>query len=199
VVDPAGNPVPAPHIALVSSARGCVPDGTQPAETPIPTAPGTHTVRVWADGFREATTSVTVDAGPGTEVKVVLEPSRAVVTEKQIVITTPVFFDYNQASIRPESYAVLDDVLYILQAHPEIRSVEVAGHTDADGSDSYNQALSQKRVESVRAYLVQHGIAPERLVARGYGESRPIDSNSTEAGKARNRRVEFNITDRGTP
>lgn len=197
VVDKEGQPVPAPHVLLVSSAQGCVPEGDQPTNERIPTAAGNHTVRVWADGYREATVPVSVDPGQDQAVRVVLEPSQAKVTEKQIEILTPVFFDYNKDSIRPESFAVLDDVLYLLKSHPEILRVEVAGHTDADGSDRYNLDLSQRRVESVRRYLIEHGVGGERLVAQGYGEARPIAPNTTEDGKARNRRVEFNITERG--
>jgi OOP family OmpA-OmpF porin len=67
--------------------------------------------------------------------------------------------------------------------------VEVAGHTDSRGNDSYNLKLSQRRAESVRDYLISMGIESSRLTARGYGESQPVATNSTEGGRAQNRRV----------
>jgi len=71
--------------------------------------------------------------------------------------------------------------------------VEVQGHTDSDGSASYNRKLSDSRANSVRKYLVDAGIDGERLQAKGYGEDTPIDTNATSEGKERNRRVEFKI------
>jgi OOP family OmpA-OmpF porin len=78
-------------------------------------------------------------------------------------------------------------------AHPELGNIEVAGHTDSDGNDAYNMDLSQRRVNSVVKYLADKGVDTTRLVAHGYGETRPIASNKTKTGKAENRRVEFNI------
>ena len=78
----------------------------------------------------------------------------------------------------------------------EVLVVEVAGHTDWEGDDVYNMDLSQRRVDSVRQWLIGKGVAPERLTAKGYGESKPIASNATEEGRAENRRVEFNILER---
>ncbi|HNC97874.1 MAG TPA: OmpA family protein, partial [Myxococcota bacterium] len=84
----------------------------------------------------------------------------------------------------------------VLEAHPEITRLEVAGHTDSDGNDNFNLELSQRRVEAVLQYLVARGVAPERLVAKGYGESRPVANNRSPDGKAKNRRVEFQILKR---
>ena len=77
---------------------------------------------------------------------------------------------------------------------PDI-TIEIQGHTDSRGGDDYNMRLSGERAEAVRQYLMQQGIAAGRLTARGYGETRPIDTNRTEAGRANNRRVEFVRTD----
>ncbi|MCK6506921.1 OmpA family protein [Myxococcota bacterium] len=120
-------------------------------------------------------------------------PTRVLVTKEQIVILDKVFFDTNKATIKKGSYEILNQVAEVLLKYPDIRKVEVAGHTDSDGSDAANLDLSQRRVESVRQYLVSKGVAEDRLVAKGYGESKPIGDNSTAAGKAENRRVEFNI------
>jgi outer membrane protein OmpA-like peptidoglycan-associated protein len=71
--------------------------------------------------------------------------------------------------------------------------IEIAGHTDSRGSEDYNRRLSQGRTQAVVDYLISQGIAPHRLRAVGYGESRPIDTNDTEEGRAKNRRVEFTV------
>jgi outer membrane protein OmpA-like peptidoglycan-associated protein len=79
-----------------------------------------------------------------------------------------------------------------LQENPTLR-VEIAGHTDSDGSELYNLRLSQARAQAVVDYLVSRGISPDRLVARGYGESRPVAPNDTPENKQKNRRTELKI------
>lgn len=112
----------------------------------------------------------------------------------RISIDQKVFFAFDRWAIDPQSFALLNDVATILNQHPEI-TLEIGGHTDSRGSKSYNQSLSQKRVDSVRTYLSGRGIPVSRLYARGYGESTPIESNRSAAGRAKNRRVEFNRND----
>lgn len=116
------------------------------------------------------------------------------VTSTGIVIHQTVYFEFNRAVIRPQSFPLLDTVAQVMRDFPDI-TVEVQGHTDDRGRDEYNLRLSGERAEAVRQYLIQAGIAAERMTSRGYGESRPIDSNRTAAGRARNRRVEFVRTD----
>jgi OOP family OmpA-OmpF porin len=89
-----------------------------------------------------------------------------------------------------DSMDAVHDALTILRRHPDL-IVEIAGHTDSKGSDSYNQALSQRRAEAVREELVAHGINASNLTARGYGESDPVADNATEEGREQNRRVEL--------
>jgi outer membrane protein OmpA-like peptidoglycan-associated protein len=104
-------------------------------------------------------------------------------------------FAYNSAELKPESLPVLDTAGQLLVDVPEMR-VRIEGHTDADGSDSYNLDLSQRRAESVRTYLLQRfNLDPLRVEARGFGETAPIASNDTPEGKALNRRVEFVIVE----
>ena len=101
-------------------------------------------------------------------------------------------FDSNSATIRPESHALLDEFGKALNSGLLRAVLMVAGHTDSKGSNEYNLALSERRSRAVKAYLgAHHGISAERLVVRAYGESRPIDSNDTDEGRAMNRRVEF--------
>lgn len=116
------------------------------------------------------------------------------VTSEGIVIHQQIFFETNRAVIRSISFGILDTVAQVMRDFPDI-TIEVQGHTDSRGSDAHNNRLSQARAESVRTYLIRQGIAPERLSARGYGESVPIESNATEEGRAVNRRVEFHRTD----
>ncbi len=109
----------------------------------------------------------------------------------KIFILEKVYFDTSKATIKRRSYAVLDAVRDVMIAYPGIARVEIQGHTDSDGNDAANQGLSERRAGAVMRYLMEAGIDPDRLVAVGYGESRPIDTNRTSEGKANNRRVEF--------
>ncbi len=109
-----------------------------------------------------------------------------------VVALRNIFFEFDKAELKPESYPELDRVVALLQQYPNLK-VEIAGHTDNVGSEEYNLRLSQKRAEAVVRYLVSKGIDPSRLIAKGYGESQPIASNDTEEGRALNRRVEFRI------
>jgi outer membrane protein OmpA-like peptidoglycan-associated protein len=108
---------------------------------------------------------------------------------KQALILKGVNFKLASAELLEESYYVLEKVYNSLEAYPHVR-VEIQGHTDSQGSDQYNMALSYDRAQSVRNYLVMRGIPPDKLEARGYGETKPIASNNTAEGRAQNRRVE---------
>lgn len=108
------------------------------------------------------------------------------------IVLRHIYFDFNQYSLRPESQAELEILLKILQKHPRMR-ILIAGHTDNIGTSEYNRFLSMRRAEAVRQYLIEKGIAAERLQAEGFGMDKPIASNNTEEGRALNRRVEFTI------
>ncbi|GIV34513.1 MAG: hypothetical protein KatS3mg031_2048 [Chitinophagales bacterium] len=110
----------------------------------------------------------------------------------EIVRLNNIFFDYDKATLRPESYPELNRVVEFLKSSPRV-VIELSGHTDDRGSDSYNLALSQNRAKAVVDYLIKQGISPSRLVAKGYGETRPVATNDTEEGRQLNRRVEFEI------
>lgn len=101
-----------------------------------------------------------------------------------------VLFDFNKATLKPESDAVLRQILGLLQKDAALK-LEIQGHTDNVGTDAYNQALSEARAASVVAWLSAHGIAPGRLTSKGYGKTRPVASNDNDEGRARNRRVEI--------
>jgi len=123
---------------------------------------------------------------------------RVVVTDTKIEILDKVYFEYNKAIIKSESYPILDAVAATLEGNPDIQLIEVQGHTDERGNDAYNLSLSDKRAKAVVAYLVDKGIAQSRLQGQGYGETQPIERKSTEAAYAKNRRVEFLILKRAS-
>lgn len=101
-------------------------------------------------------------------------------------------FVYAKDKLTKKSQKIVDQVAAILKKHPQIR-IEIAGHTDSDGTAERNLKLSQRRANAVKKYLISKGIDPKRLVAKGYGESKPLVKNDTAAHKQLNRRVEFKV------
>ncbi|MFL5347092.1 MAG: Ig-like domain-containing protein [Hyalangium sp.] len=123
------------------------------------------------------------------ESKVQLEANKIVIREK-------VYFATNKDIVLARSFPLLQQVASLLRANPEIKKVRIEGHTDSRADDAFNLDLSQRRAGNVRKYLVeQANIAPERLDAVGFGETRPVDTNLTAAGRENNRRVEFIIVE----
>lgn len=112
-------------------------------------------------------------------------------SSKRIVLRG-VHFDFDKSDIRPDSRPVLDEATNALKENTNVR-VTVEGHTDSVGSDAYNEKLSVRRAEAVFRYMVNHGIAPERMEVIGYGKTRPVADNETESGRAQNRRVELHV------
>lgn len=113
-----------------------------------------------------------------------------VLTTDEILLPEDVHFDFDKATIRPESRPLLDAVVEVLQRHPELE-IEVRGHTDAIGSRAYNRGLSRRRAAAVRGYLVDRGVEADRLTSKGFGERRPIADNDDPTGRLQNRRVAF--------
>ncbi|MCQ3829489.1 OmpA family protein [Microbulbifer elongatus] len=114
------------------------------------------------------------------------------VVADQTITLDNIQFEFNSARLTPRAEASLDMVVQSLRSQPNTL-VEVAGHTDSQGNDGYNLRLSGQRAESVRKYLVSRGVNTSRITAKGYGETKPVASNATEAGRAQNRRVELNF------
>jgi outer membrane protein OmpA-like peptidoglycan-associated protein len=110
----------------------------------------------------------------------------------QVVRLNNVFFDFDKWDLRPESYFELDRVVKLLNENPAIE-IEMSAHTDSYGSDEYNFKLSDNRARSVMEYIISKGIAPNRIVSQGYGETRPVAPNDTPENRQLNRRVEFKI------
>ncbi|MDA9563230.1 OmpA family protein [Flavobacteriales bacterium] len=103
-----------------------------------------------------------------------------------------VYFDTGKATLKPSSYRALDNLAAVMINKSKLR-IEVAGHTDNEGAEDGNLRLSQARAESVRAYVSKKGVDASRMIAKGYGESRPIASNETPEGRQKNRRTEVRI------
>lgn len=112
------------------------------------------------------------------------------VTAAGTYILEGVQFESNKADLKASSYSVLNNVAEIMKQNAAL-NVEIQGHTDASGNHDYNVKLSQRRAETVKAYLESRGIEGSRMTAKGYGPDAPIDTNATKEGRARNRRVEF--------
>lgn len=107
---------------------------------------------------------------------------------------TTIEFDSNAATLKPDSFGALDKIATVAGDCPALKLI-VSGHTDATGSPELNRSLSRARAAAVVTYLKSKGVQAERLQARGYGPDKPIDSNDTEAGKARNRRIDITVVD----
>ena len=119
---------------------------------------------------------------------------RVVRNGDQIDLIMPgnITFDTNQSSIRPAFTDTLQSVALVLNEFNKT-TIQIEGHTDSTGSDSYNQLLSERRASSVRDFLLNQGIEPRRTRATGYGERQPVASNETAAGREQNRRVELTL------
>ncbi len=118
-------------------------------------------------------------------------------TERGLVITLgDVLFDFNKAELKPGSERNVQKIADFLQEYPD-RKALIEGFTDSTGSDSYNLALSERRAESVRRFLIDQGISANRIAARGYGKANPVASNATAATRQLNRRVEIVISEDG--
>lgn len=120
-------------------------------------------------------------------------------TERGTLVTFgDVLFDFNKAELKSSALPNVTELARFLQENPE-RQVIVEGYTDSVGSASYNQGLSERRAESVRRALVRAGVAPTRIVAQGYGKEYPVADNSSDSGRAQNRRVEVTISNDNQP
>lgn len=203
VIDQEGNPIPVAAVNLVEGPEKKPVTVDASGNFSLQLKPGRYRAEVSAAGFRTAKTRFRVSLKKEVELKISLSPepvkstpALVSVTTKEIVIKKQVHFATGTARLLPDSMQLLDEVAQVMKDHLEIELVEIGGHTDNRGNESTNVSLSQKRAESVRDYLMQQGIAPERLLAKGYGSSRPKAPNFTERNRARNRRVELKIVKR---
>ncbi len=151
---------------------------------------GWYIISASAEGFINATDSVEAESEELTPFvrNIYLEPIEVGVT----VRLKNIYFDFDKTTLKKESYPELNKVVDFLTQNQSVE-IEISGHTDSKGSDDYNANLSQGRSQAVVDYLISQGIDSFRLTAHGYGESKPIDTNDTDEGRANNRRVEFTV------
>jgi len=119
-----------------------------------------------------------------------VDETRTADNQLKVNIPSDISFDTGSATVKPQMRHVLDTFANSLQGDPNAR-ITIVGHTDSTGSDAVNNPLSLERAQSVRDYLAGHGVSPTRVEVAGRGEHEPIADNSTDAGRAKNRRVEI--------
>jgi OmpA-OmpF porin, OOP family len=133
-------------------------------------------------------TSIEIPSVPGmvqSNFTLTIEPAKTYVLEN-------VLFDTGKATLKPVSFPALNDLVEVMKRKPTLE-IEIAGHTDNVGTPESNLTLSQNRAGSVREYLIQKGVAANRVTAKGYGDTQPVAYNTTEEGKQKNRRTEVRI------
>ncbi len=199
-VDRAGDPVPQVPITLRGpEEHRLISDDSGSAQVES-LEPGTYTAHVDDPGFLIAVAEVEIlERQQATvQIRVVRKPSRSsvVLKEKQIALRRQISFATGSEEILPNSEPLLLELADVLIRNPELELVEIQGHTDNRGDHGVNMRLSQLRAESVQRWLIQHGVEPTRLTARGYGPNRPLAPNITQRNRARNRRVQFKIVRR---
>ena len=199
--------------SLTATRRGCPPDkdgdGIPDADDRCPERPGVVAdgdkngcpPDSDGDGLLDPDDACPNEAGPKTaDPKTTGCPGSVRIEGSQIVILQQVNFETAKSRILSDSFSLLQQVADVLAQHPEIARVAVDGHTDDRGTEASNLELSRSRAVSVMRWLTEKGLDPRRLEARGFGPRRPIAENKTDAGRAKNRRVEFQIrkrTDKG--
>ncbi|MCK6551860.1 OmpA family protein [Myxococcota bacterium] len=160
---------------------------------------GKYWIEATGDGLFSKGREVELKGGETISTELVLrkrpKENIAEISSSMIVVRRAVHFVTGEARLAPDAAAVLDSVVDVLVRNKQVKKVRIEGHTDNVGTDDANLALSKARAESVVAYLAEQGIDRSRLVAEGFGASRPIAPNLTRRGREQNRRVEFHIVE----
>ena len=160
-------------------------------------APGTASIAVDAEGYLELVQPIDVKVRQDNEIDLMVRKRPKVglvnVGKTEITMKQQIQFATDSAVILPESLQLMTEIADAMIRTPRIKRVEIQGHTDNTGTADHNKILSEQRAESVRTWLTQHGVDPGRLVARGFGQEKPLVPNVTTGNKARNRRVQFII------
>jgi outer membrane protein OmpA-like peptidoglycan-associated protein len=162
--------------------------------------PGTVKIVVEAPGYFTSASEVTVKPREDVQARIVLNKRPAkpnvVVAGREVKLRKEVHFQHDSTEILPDSFGLLEELAELLKTRSDLRLVEVQGHTDNTGSAVYNQRLSQGRAQAVVDALVRLGVPADRLVAKGYGADKPLVPNSTDANRAKNRRVQVMIQEK---
>jgi uncharacterized protein (TIGR03382 family) len=187
---PAPLPRPVPPVPLLTEAPKPEPKPA-PAPVPPPEPPSDRD----GDGLADASDhcpDVAEDLDGDADDDGCPEEAKVVVEAERIAILEAVHFAVAKDVILATSHDVLEQVAKVLREHPTVR-VRIEGHTDTTGGADFNRKLSARRAKSVRRFLVEQGVAEDRLLAEGYGPDRPVDTNATPEGRQKNRRVDFVI------
>lgn len=143
-----------------------------------------------ADELRSKAALVVGDANVVVEYEI--DPNAARPLSAPVYVRDSVLFDQGSSLVHKSSRGVIDLGITLMNQNPQV-TIDIQGHTDADGTYHENMVLSKARVDAIFDYLMEAGVDPNRLTREAFGESRPIADNTTEEGRARNRRVEFTI------
>jgi OmpA-OmpF porin, OOP family len=208
VHEPATDARPAPHASGASSEASKAPDAS--TVTPAPGAAGGIASKVppvteeattpgapvgepvaGGDPCPSASAGIAENQGGSHEPCAAAPVTELAIVSDRIVVLEPIRFLVGAPELDPSSSTLLDRIAALIQAHPELGRVAVDGHTDGRGNPLANLALSRRRAVSVMNALIERGVDPRRLEARGFGPTRPIAEETTEEGRAKNRRVEF--------
>jgi outer membrane protein OmpA-like peptidoglycan-associated protein len=159
--------------------------------------PGRVTLMIEAPGYFPSSQEFSIKALEDTQARMPLnkrpQVPNVIVTGHELKLRKQVHFQHDSAEILPDSSAILEEIADVLSTHPEIKSIEVQGHTDNQGSAPYNLKLSESRAQAVVDSLVKLGVDPLRLQAKGYGDTKPLMPNNNEANRAKNRRVQLMV------
>lgn len=141
----------------------------------------------------ETILAVTGQPPPPPPVAAPEPPPRVEVRDNHIEIHEKIQFELDKATIKPVSFDLMNEIAAVIQKNPHIKKIRIEGYASSEGTARHNQKLSEDRATAVMKYLTDHGIGKDVLVAKGYGVDNPVADNTTEDGREKNRRVEFNI------
>jgi outer membrane protein OmpA-like peptidoglycan-associated protein len=162
--------------------------------------PGTVTLRAEAEGFMVHVQSQDLHVGEEAKITMSLnrkpKNSQVKIEGKEIKLANQIHFENDSAKILGDSNVLLEEIAEVLRTRPNLRSVEIQGHTDNVGQKEHNVTLSDNRANEVRKWLVNAGIDSARLSAKGYGPDKPLAPNVSAGNRAKNRRVQFIILDK---
>jgi outer membrane protein OmpA-like peptidoglycan-associated protein len=199
-IDRQGNPLPQLAITVRGPSEHQLISDDAGVAVVEALEPGAYTAHVDDPVYLIAVADLDVVARQETTVqlRVLRKPARprVVVKKKEITLRRQISFATGSDEVLPNSEPILLEVADALLRNPGLELVEIQGHTDNSGNHELNMRLSQQRAEAVQRWLIRHGVEPARLMAKGYGPTRPIAPNITQQNRARNRRVQFRIVRR---
>jgi OOP family OmpA-OmpF porin len=173
-----------------TAAKGC--DGALTPPPPAPPAPAPRSAPAAAAPAPAPAPAPRAAPAPAPAPRAAAAPAPQPPAATKVTYAADAFFDFNKAVIKAEGKAKLDDLVGKVKG-VNLEVIIAVGHTDAVGADAYNQALSVKRAEAVKAYLVSKGIEKNRVYTEGKGEKQPVADNKTAEGRSKNRRVEIEV------